>query len=585
MKRSAWEDLGFLWAIVRRRRALLCVIAALSVLASAFDGISIGMLVPLLGDLQLVQTSQVMPALFGWPAALVASVAQEWRVHALLGLVVAAVAIKNVLFFLSIRSGLRFSSRLAAEVRRAAARRILRAGLELHDRSKPGDLMNRVGRDIDNLEVLIRMGVEFVVNALTLAALAGVLFALSWRLAVLALGLGIASVLCGLAYARRMTRLGEDDVAAGTAMTVAMHESLGAIRLIKSFSTEGRHVRELHRSIASASEASFRRTIWGFAIHPITDVAATIALAALFLASLWLNGGDTRLMLAQTLPFMFVLLRIVPLLKILNGQKADVFSRWPYLRLVAGLLCGDDERAIEDGDEPFRGLAREIRLDGVTFAYRGRPKPALSAIDLVIPAGRTTAIIGESGSGKSTLANLLLRLYDPQQGSITIDGQPLKSLRLESYHRRLGSVGQDTFLFHQSVRFNIAYAAASPPSDERVIAAAKRARAHDFIMELPNGYDTTIGDRGVCLSGGQRQRLALARAIVIDPGILILDEATSALDAETERAIQEALREFGQGRTVIVIAHRASTIQDADQIVVLKNGRVVEVRHARPSVV
>jgi ABC-type multidrug transport system fused ATPase/permease subunit len=166
---------------------------------------------------------------------------------------------------------------------------------------------------------------------------------------------------------------------------------------------------------------------------------------------------------------------------------------------------------------------------------------------------------------------------------ISFDGQALTSFQLESYHRAVASVGQETDLFHRTVRYNIAYGAVGPLSDECLIAAAKRACAHDFIMELPDGYDTVIGDRGVQLSGGQRQRLALARAIVVGPQILILDEATSALDSETERAIQQALTEFSPGRTVIVIAHRPSTIRDADQVVVLKNGRVVDVRQARPA--
>jgi ABC-type multidrug transport system fused ATPase/permease subunit len=287
-------------------------------------------------------------------------------------------------------------------------------------------------------------------------------------------------------------------------------------------------------------------------------------------------------MLTRTLPFTFVLLRMVPLLKILNGQKAIIFSRWPYLRSVADLLGADVRPTIDDGDFRFRGLTREIRLSGVSFSYRSRRKPALSSVNLVIPAGKMTAIIGESGSGKSTLVNLILRLYDPQAGTISIDGRPLTSLHLESYHRRIGSVGQDTYLFHQTVRYNIAYGAVGALSDEAVMAAAKKACAHDFIIELPEGYNTMIGERGVQLSGGQRQRLALARAIVIDPEILILDEATSALDSETEQAIQRALTEFGPGRTVIVIAHRPSTIRDADQVVVLKNSKVVEVRPGKP---
>ena len=292
----AREDLGFLWAIGRRHRTLVLVIVVLSVLASGFDGISIGMLVPLLGDLQQREDDRgVARALrAGWGR--MGSVRQEWRVHALLGLVVAAVALKNLLTFLSIRSGHRLSSRLVADVRSAAVRRLLRAGVEFHDRSKPGDLHRsgrppyRASRGAD------QEGVEFVANALTLAALTGVLFALSWRLAVLAARPGnrIRALRAGL-HAPHDPRWGRTTRPQGRRWPCALHEVAGgdpADQVLQH--RERRHVAELDQSIEAVCEASFRRTIYGFAIHPITDVAATIALAALFVASLVAQRRETR---------------------------------------------------------------------------------------------------------------------------------------------------------------------------------------------------------------------------------------------------------------------------------------------------
>ncbi len=585
MKGALWRDLDLLFSLNQRYRSNLAGIVLLSVLAFAFDGLSIGMLVPLMANLQNADAAGTAAASFRWLAVLSAAIPEARRVYALLGIIVVAVAFKNGLTFLAVRSGHRLCSRMVTEIRSAMVGGFLSKGLDFHDRSKPAEQLDRVVRQTNDLEVLIRVSVEFITNTIALVMLAAILFALSWRLAVLAVGVGAVFMFCGLVYARSLSRLGTDAADAARAMSSGLYEMVGAIRLIKSSSTERRHVGELERDIEAAARASFRRTIMNFAIHPITDVAATSAMAAIFLVSLWLNGGDARRMLAQSLPFMFVLLRMVPLLKILNGQKAVIVTQLPYLESVAESLRSDPNPTIRDGDEPFPGILREIRLDGVTFRYQGRPKPALSSINLVIPAGKTTAIIGESGSGKSTLINLILRLYDPQEGAITIDGRPLDKLQLESYHGRIGSVAQDTFLFHRTVRINIGYGAAEPPSEERVIAAARRACAHDFIMELPDGYDTLVGNCGVRLSGGQRQRLALARAIVVDPEILIFDEATSALDAETERSIQEAFKEFGRGRTVIVIAHRPSTIRGADQVVVLKNGRIIEIRRPRPQAV
>ena len=396
MKTDIGKDFQILLAVGGTYRWSLRVILFLSTLAFVFDGISIGMLVPLLADLQKANSPGVVPGPFQWLARFAAQVPEERRMHAFLGLIIIAVLLKNVAAYLGMRAGHRLSSRMVAEIRRAQVRRLLSAGLEFHERSRPADLLDRVVRHGDELKVLIRFSIEFIANAMTLAALAGLLFAFSWRLALLAVSLGGSSILFSFVYARRLSRLGSEEARAASAINADLHESLASIKLIKSWSTEDRHFEQLDHDIESVERASIRSSLYTYAVHPITDVTATIELAAILLASLWLHGGDVRLMLARTLPFTFVLLRIVPLLKILNGQKAIIFSRWPYLRLVADLLRADVHPTIDDGDLPFRGLTREIRLTGVNFRYRGRPKPALTSVNLVIPAGKMTAIIGPS---------------------------------------------------------------------------------------------------------------------------------------------------------------------------------------------
>ncbi|HEY9647114.1 MAG TPA: ATP-binding cassette domain-containing protein, partial [Chroococcidiopsis sp.] len=216
----------------------------------------------------------------------------------------------------------------------------------------------------------------------------------------------------------------------------------------------------------------------------------------------------------------------------------------------------------------------EVMLRDVSFAYRDRP-PVIEHLSLDIPAGKTIAIVGSTGSGKSTLVKLLLRLYEIQAGTITLDGIPIQDLRLRDLRQAIGLVSQDVFLFHGTVWENITYGSPDVTRAE-VIAAAKIAEAHDFIEQLPNGYDTIVGERGQKLSGGQRQRLAIARAVLKDPPILILDEATSAVDNETEAAIQRSLEKITQNRTTIAIAHRLSTIRNADQIYVMEQGKLVE---------
>ncbi|MEM6592441.1 MAG: ATP-binding cassette domain-containing protein, partial [Cyanobacteria bacterium P01_C01_bin.73] len=225
---------------------------------------------------------------------------------------------------------------------------------------------------------------------------------------------------------------------------------------------------------------------------------------------------------------------------------------------------------------PFNQLQSGIRFEDLTFAYPNSDQSVLKQIDLILPKGTTLALVGSSGAGKSTLADLLPRFYDVDSGRILIDGQDIRAYDVRSLRRKMGIVSQDTFLFNMSIRDNIAYA--SPEATEgEIVDAAKRANAYEFIERMPEGLNTLIGDRGVLLSGGQRQRLAIARALLQNPEILILDEATSALDTVSERLVQKALDDLSRDRTTLVIAHRLSTIQDADQIAVLDAGEVVEV--------
>jgi subfamily B ATP-binding cassette protein MsbA len=224
---------------------------------------------------------------------------------------------------------------------------------------------------------------------------------------------------------------------------------------------------------------------------------------------------------------------------------------------------------------PFAGLRHEILLDDVGFAHHGASRAALTHVSIRIPQGSMVAIVGASGAGKSTLLDLLLRFHEPQRGTIRIDGVPLGEIELSSWRSRLGVVSQDPYIFDDTIRANILYGRPES-SDAELVAAACFACADAFIQQLPQGYETVVGERGTQISGGQRQRLALARALIRDPDILILDEATNALDTLTDRAFQEALLRFGRDRTVIVVAHRQALIEKADHVVVLEDGRVVE---------
>lgn len=306
----------------------------------------------------------------------------------------------------------------------------------------------------------------------------------------------------------------------------------------------------------------------------VSPLSETLS-AALLLLILVIALRANQTALPTLLTFVFILYRLQPKVKQVDGARVALASLISSVAEVMALLDRSDKPYLISGHIPFQGLKREIRFEEVTFHYNAHESPAVQNISLSIPQGKTTAFVGPSGAGKSTLISLICRFSDPTIGEIYIDDCPLGELQLETWRDRLAIVSQDIYMFSTTVRENISYGRLDATDDE-IIKAAQLANADEFIRQLPSGYDTHIGDRGVRLSGGQRQRIALARAIIRDPEILILDEATNALDSIAEDLIQEALKTLSRDRTVIVIAHRLSTIEQADQIIVLNQGQVVE---------
>jgi ABC-type multidrug transport system fused ATPase/permease subunit len=272
--------------------------------------------------------------------------------------------------------------------------------------------------------------------------------------------------------------------------------------------------------------------------------------------------------------FMLALIKIIPVTKRINVARGAISQYLPSLSTVSQMMYSERCKPLKTGSLRFPRLRESIVFDRVSFAYDSRAL-VLKDFSLEIPYGKTVALVGSSGAGKSTVAVLVPRFYDVTSGSIYIDGEDIRNYDITSLRQRIGIVSQDTYVFNASIRDNIAYGTENS-SYEEIVEAAKLANADEFIQQLPFGYDTLVGDRGVQLSGGQRQRLSISRAILRDPDILILDEATSALDSQSERLVQEALERLRQNRTVIVIAHRLSTIRNADCIVVMQEGKIVE---------
>jgi ABC-type multidrug transport system fused ATPase/permease subunit len=449
---------------------------------------------------------------------------------------------------------------------------LLRLSFGFYDRHQTGQLMSRATVDLQSVRFFLGFGlIFFFQHVLTIVSVTIVLFVVEWRLALIALA--ITPVVVAVAYRYSHVAhpvLRDVQQRLGEVATVA-EESIVGVHVVKAFAQEERRQAEFER----ASGGVFAETVRAFrqrALYvPLLSFLPLLAQAAVLLAAgrMVVSGSLT---LGQFFLFNLLLAMLIVPLRSLGmwiGQAQRATASGERIFEIMDEPEGVEDRphasALADGPG-------EIRFERVGFGY-APDRPVLESIDLELAPGRTVALIGHTGSGKTTLAALVPRFYDASEGRVLVDGVDVRDVTRRSLRREIGVISQDPFLFSATVRENIAFGVLDA-TDAQVERAARAAQAHDFVEELPQGYDTVIGERGITLSGGQRQRLAIARALVIDPRILILDDATASVDATTEAQIRAGLTEAMRGRTTIIIAHRLSTIALADEVVVLDHGRV-----------
>jgi ABC-type multidrug transport system fused ATPase/permease subunit len=467
------------------------------------------------------------------------------------------------------------------DMRDALYSRLLRLSFGYYDRHQTGQLMSRATVDLQTIRFFLGYGlIFFAQHVITIACVTVVLFFYEWRLALIALA--ITPLLVGVAYRYSHVShpvLRDVQQKLGEVATVS-EESIVGVHIVKSFAQEEQAERRFRRASDDVFEASVRANTQRSLYVPLLTFLPMLAQAGVLLAAgHYVVQGD--LTIGGFFAFNLLLMMLVMPLRMLGmwvgqAQRATASGERFFEVIDEPEEIFDAAGAIELPPGPGR-----IVFEGVTFGY-DPGRPVLEGVDLAIEAGTTIALIGASGSGKTTLASLVPRFYDPGAGKVLIDGVDVRDATRRSLRREVGVISQDPFLFSASVRDNIAFGVPDV-SLELIEAAARAAQAHAFIDELPNGYETVIGERGITLSGGQRQRLAIARALVIDPRILILDDATASVDATTEALIRAGLTEAMRGRTTLVIAHRLSTIALADTIVVLEHG-VIAAKGSRSEV-
>ncbi len=485
------------------------------------------------------------------------------------------VAVKNVFVWLAGQFGASLQEYVTRDMRDAVFAHMQRLPLRYFQRTKVGQVISKILSDTDQTKALVtELVTRTVQNAATIIATIAVLTAMSVKLTLLSLIIAPLLTLALQPVLKRLRRGYRRSRADFGEATSVLQEVVSGVRLVKSFRGEryedGRFGGASHRY----SEGMVRINRVSALSQPLTEVIG-MAIAVLIL---WIGAVDVLtnrgMDAASLIVFMTMVMTLLPPLKQLSQAPTTAQQSLAAAERLFDVLDEPTEDIRDRGTRTVKTFEHSVEFDDVSFAYE--TEPVLTDVAFEAPKGSIVALVGASGAGKSTLVDLIPRFYEPTAGAIRIDGVDTREITLASLRSLTGIVSQDTVLFNDSVRNNIAYASAERFSQEQIERAARAANAHDFIMALPQQYDTMLGERGTRLSGGQRQRLAIARALLVDPPILILDEATSALDTESERLVQEAVDRLLAGRTVFVIAHRLSTITHANLILVLDHGQIVE---------
>jgi subfamily B ATP-binding cassette protein MsbA len=484
-------------------------------------------------------------------------------------------AVKNVAYYVSQVSVAVVEGRVTRDMRNDIYGHLLRLGFPFFQRTRAGQIISRVTNDVEQMRSLATSNLAKLMWELMQAIFAlVVMLGISWKLTLVA-ALFMPPMLGLWARLRKRLRRGVLKVLDAVGETAShIQETVSGIRLVKASGAEGWEEERFRKLTRGQYRAWVKNERWRRFFTPATEMITAVSILAMLWYGSYLVLYEKSMIPETFIAFLLFAGKLMSPVKFLAQFPATV---------QPGLAAAD--RAFELIDAPVEvfdaadalpvdGFRQAVHFEGVGFHYAA-DAPVLHDIDLTIRPGEVVALVGPSGAGKSTLADLLPRFYDPTSGRITLDGRDVRTLKLAELRGLLGIVTQETILFHDTVRSNIAYGR-TDASQAEVEAAARAANAHEFIAHLPEGYDTVLGEKGTRLSGGQRQRIAIARALLRNPPILILDEATSALDTESERLVQQAIEQLMEERTVLVIAHRLSTVRRADQILVLEAGRIVE---------
>ena len=542
-----------------------------------FNGVNTTLIVPILlqisgQEIELTGSPRIIQFLLS-PFE---GVPERYRLIVMLLAVILTILLKNLTAYLRSLLTVVFNRSLTNTIKSEMFQTLMDSDLDFFTKAKVGDLTKRLGSDTAQCTQTINAYVSLITQLIILSLFVSLLISISWRLTLISSLLIALIGIINQLFIRRSKRFGFFLNQEQRNYSIKVIETLNGIRLIKSVSSENREYIKLKELMLSLENIALKAKMNSALISPVNEVTSMITVISILLLGRYLFADQITNVSAILLTYLLVLFRMLPMVSQINSSRNAIAKGSASFNMAVDLWRRDNKPIMKPGSIPFQKVKSQIHFYEISFSYPGNDNLVLKNVDISLPRGKTLALVGGSGAGKSTFADLLPRFYDPTSGCITIDGIDLREFDITSLRKKTGIVSQTTHLFNDTVKNNIIYASPDATEDE-IIEAVRQANAYDFIMDLPKQWDTQIGDRGVMLSGGQRQRLAIARALLQDPEILILDEATSALDTVSERLVQKAIDQLSRDRTVLVIAHRLSTIQNADQIAVLDQGKLVEI--------
>ena len=572
---SFWKDNALILRELRHFPAIVVLALLFPLLAAIFEGFGIGFL---LGFLQSLVNSDGPPFQtgVGWFDIGVLGIDKPKleRLYRCCALILTATWIRAGFNYLSAVYMNIAQLRLIDRLYKQIFEQLQSLSLQFFSTTRSGSLLNTLTAEVGQLQNLMGQFAFILTKGSVLVIYAAIALWISIPLSIMAIAL-FSLAGAGLSNLNKRVREASFPVSeARGKFTATASELINAMRTVQAFATQDFERRRYYASSTEIVETTTIATRRLSLVRPLAEGIATTILISMIIVSLTVFVANGVLQIAALLTFLFLLFRLVPAMQEMVGAFAGISSLRGSLHAIQELLRTDNKPYLQNGYRAFGGLQRAIELRTVDFGYDAQ-SIVLKDVTLTIEKGKTIALVGSSGAGKSTLADLIPRFYDVTQGNILLDGVDLREFDINSVRRRMAIVSQETFIFNASIRENVAYGSEGATQTE-IEAAVQMANADEFIRELPDGYDTVLGDRGVRLSGGQRQRIAIARALLRNPEILILDEATSALDSVSERLIQASLEKLAVGRTVIAIAHRLSTIANADKVVVMQQGQIIE---------